>query len=218
MRFLRKPIIPDVIVNQASYSSLEISNIVNKIELLPSILVKGINDFLEMYEALIEIIGVVNFYCKSSSNHLKITNGQPWIIHISDTYQTYQLKEDKPTLVVIRNIHPSTSSELIKSEVVLRPLKLGRSLTSFAKLPNIRSSNVSFLRRSRTFLNSRTTYSNFLALLIKKIKFKKLFKPISINQCHNCQDYDYTQAYCGYPARYVLCSAHHPFIYRCCSV
>jgi len=35
-------------------------------------------------------------------------------------YHPYLLKEDKPTRVVIRILHPSTSTELIKSELEFR--------------------------------------------------------------------------------------------------
>ncbi|KAF0750712.1 Uncharacterized protein FWK35_00014980 [Aphis craccivora] len=78
--------------------------------------------------ALIEIIGVDIFYCKSSSDRLKIQTATPEsyrsLVHFlkeqDSQNHTYQLKEDKPTRVVIRNIHPPTSLELIKSELELR--------------------------------------------------------------------------------------------------
>lgn len=35
-------------------------------------------------------------------------------------FHTFQLKEDKPLRVVIRNLHPTTPSELIKSEIEMR--------------------------------------------------------------------------------------------------
>lgn len=44
-------------------------------------------------------------------------------------YHTYQLKEDKLTRVVIRNLQPSTSTELIKSELALRLFEV-RQVTS----------------------------------------------------------------------------------------
>jgi hypothetical protein len=44
-------------------------------------------------------------------------------------YHTYQLKEDKPTRVVIKNLHASTSTELIQLELELRLFEV-RQVTS----------------------------------------------------------------------------------------
>jgi hypothetical protein len=86
--------------------------------------VKGIINFSDLFSSLIEIIGVDNFFSKSSSECLKIQTANPVsyraLIHFLNTeevqFHTYQLKEDKPTRDVIRNLHMSTSTDLIKSE------------------------------------------------------------------------------------------------------
>lgn len=148
-----KPIILDP--NQASYSAPETSNFVNQIKPPPPIFVKGIIEYLKKREVLIELIGVDNFYCKSSSDRLKIQTANPEsyksLIHFLNEqeaqYHTYQLKEDKPTRVVIRNIHPSTSSELIKSELELRLFEV-RKVTNV--LHKTTKCPPSFLCRSRT--------------------------------------------------------------------
>lgn len=106
------PSIPDS--NQVFYSSTGTANNVNQIKPPPSIFVKGIIDFSKICEALIELIGVDNFHCKSSSDRLKIQTATPEsyrsLVHFlkeqDAQYHTYQLKEDKPTQVFIRNIHP----------------------------------------------------------------------------------------------------------------
>jgi hypothetical protein len=85
--------------------------------------VKGIINFSDLCSSLIEIIGVDNFFCKSSSECLKIQTANPVsyraLIHFlkieEAQFHTYQLKKD-----VIRNLHPSTSTDLIKSELELR--------------------------------------------------------------------------------------------------
>ena len=48
------------------------------------------------------------------------------------------------------------------------------------------------------------------SLLHMKIKVEELYKLKVISQCLNCQDYDHTRAYYGYPSRCVRCSAFHP--------
>lgn len=78
------------------------------------------------------------------------------------------------------------------------------------------------------------------SLLYTKIKVKELYKPRTISQYQNCQDYGHTRSYCGYPPRCVrcenshltsdcakprdslvkcaLCSGSHPVNYRGCNV
>ena len=63
-------------------------------------------------------------------------------------YHTYQLKEDKPTRVVIRNLHPSTSTKLIKSELELRLFEV-RQVTNVLHKINKTPTTIIF-RRPRT--------------------------------------------------------------------
>lgn len=42
-----------------------------------------------------------------------------------------------------------------------------------------------------------------------KIKIEEPYKPKSISQCHNCQQYGHTKAYCGYQPRCVRCGFKH---------
>jgi len=97
------PFIPDS--NQVFYSSTETANNVSQIKPPPPIFLKGIIDFSKGSEALIELIGVDNFYCKFSSDRLKIQTATPEsyrsLVHFlkeqDAQYHTYQLKEDKLT-------------------------------------------------------------------------------------------------------------------------
>ena len=82
--------------------------------------------------SLIEILGVDNFICKSSTDRLKIQTSTPdtyiTLIHFlkdqNAEYHTYQLQQDKTTRVEIRNLHPSTGISLIKSELELREFEV----------------------------------------------------------------------------------------------
>ncbi|KAL4091944.1 hypothetical protein QTP88_026543 [Uroleucon formosanum] len=93
----------------------------------PPIFIKGV-DFLGLCTELINLIGVDNFYCKSTTDKLKIQTLNPdsyrTVVHFlrreKAQFHTYQLNEDKPTRVVLRNLHPSTPTELIKSELEVR--------------------------------------------------------------------------------------------------
>lgn len=89
-----------------------------------SIFIKSIKNFLALCSALVEL-GVNNFVGKSTTNRLKLQTANPIayrkLIHYLKAekaeYHTYQLKEDKPLCVVIRNLNPSTPLDLIKEEL-----------------------------------------------------------------------------------------------------
>jgi len=201
------PIIPDS--NEASCSSPEL-NTCNQIKLPPPIFVKGIINFSELCEALIEIIGVNNFYCKSSSDRLKIQTAIPeayrFLVHFlkekNAQFHTYQLKEDKPTRVVIRNIHPSTSTELEHRLFEVRQITNVLHKTTKRPLP------LFFVDLEPT--EQSNDIFQLSSILHTKIKVEEPYKPKVISQCLNCQDYGHTRTYCGYSARCVRCSSNHP--------
>ncbi|KAL4113122.1 hypothetical protein QTP88_016805 [Uroleucon formosanum] len=206
------PIIPDS--HHASYSRPETSNIVNQIKPPPPIFIKGIIDFSKICEALIELIGVDNFYCKSSSDRLKIqTNPESYrslirFLKEQDAqYHKYQLKEDKTTRVVIRNIHPSTSSELIKSELELRLFEV-RQVTNVLHKTTKHPLLLFFVNLEST--EQSDDIFQLSNVLQTKIKAEEPHKPKIISQCLNCQEYGHTLSYCGYSARCVLCGDSHP--------
>jgi hypothetical protein len=91
----------------------------------PSIFIKHVRDFPELCTELCELIGVDNFQCKSTIDQLKIQTTNPeayrtpvkFLRNEKAQFHTFQLKEDKPTRMVIRNLHPTTPTSLIKSEL-----------------------------------------------------------------------------------------------------
>lgn len=211
----------------------------------PPIFIRGVIDFPGVCTELIELIGVDNFICKSTVDHLKIQTSNPGayrtLVHYLRNQQaefhTFQLKEDKPMRIVIRNLHPSTSTEMIKSELELR-------------LYEVRQVTQVIHRISKTPLPlffvdlEPTDHSNEIfkleSLLHTKIKIEEPHKPKIISQCQNCQAYGHTKAYCGYsprcvrcgddhsssacpnsrqdPMRCALCTGNHPANYRGCTV
>eukprot|EP00102_Acyrthosiphon_pisum_P021172 XP_016658382.1 PREDICTED: nucleic-acid-binding protein from mobile element jockey-like [Acyrthosiphon pisum] len=89
----------------------------------PPIFLKHVEDFPGLCTVLCELIGVDNFQCKSTPDQLKIQTTIPeayrtLVRYLRDEkaqFHTFQLKEDKPTRVVIRNLHPTTPTSLIKN-------------------------------------------------------------------------------------------------------
>lgn len=109
----------------------------------PSIFVRRVEDFPELCKSLIEKIGIENFVCKSFADRLKIQTSTPnayrSLIHFlkkeKAEYHTYQLQQDKPIRVVIRNLHPTTPVSLIKSELEILQFEV-RSVTNILHKTN----------------------------------------------------------------------------------
>jgi len=80
-------------------------NVAVNIKPPPPIFMKGILDFPNFCSALIELIGVDNFFCKSAGYRLQIQTANPesyrvlirYLKESNAEYHTYQLREDKPT-------------------------------------------------------------------------------------------------------------------------
>jgi len=161
-----------------------------------------------------ELIGVDNFYCKSTAERLKIQTSNPEsyrkLVHSikneNAKFHTYQLKEDKPTCEVIRNLHPSTKSDLIKSELVTRLFEV-RQVTQVLHRLTKNPLPLFFVELEST------PHSNEIfqltSLLNTKIKVEEPHKPKAIPQYANCQDYGHTKIYCSYSPRCVRCGYDH---------
>lgn len=91
-------------------------------------------NYLDVCAALIELNGIDNFFCKATADRLKIQTSNPesyraLIKSLKEQdaeFHTYQLKQDKPILVVIRNLHPTTEIDTIKDELVVCLFKVRR--------------------------------------------------------------------------------------------
>jgi hypothetical protein len=215
-----EPLQAEPLITQNSTADMQNSisetpNPVNPTKPPPPIFVKGILNFPDLCAGLIEKIGVDNFFCKSSADSLKIQTANPdayrtlirFLREQNAQFHTYQLREDKPIRVVLRNLHPSTSTELIKSELELRLFEV-RKVTNVLHKTTKSPLPLFFIDLEPTdHSNEIFKLSDFLHT---KIKVEEPYKPKIISQCLNCQDYGHTRAYCGYPSRCVRCSAFHP--------
>lgn len=211
----------------------------------PPIFVKGVQDFPGLCTSLFEILGVENFICKSSTDRLKIQTSTPeayrTLIHFlkdqNAQYHTYQLQQDKPTRVVIRNLHPSTNTSLIKSELEHREFEV-RNVTNVLHKVHKHPLPLFFVDLEPS-PQSNDIYK-LTSMLHTKIKVEEPYKPKIISQCLNCQEYGHTKSYCNYSSRCVqcgdyhqssdctisrdtppkcaLCQGNHPASYRGCSV
>ncbi|KAL4141492.1 hypothetical protein QTP88_004122 [Uroleucon formosanum] len=189
-------------------------NVGIKPTLPPPVFVKRVINFPSLCTELIELIGVDNFSCKSSTDRLKIMTTNPTsyrtLIHFlkqqNAEYHTYQLKEDKPTRVVIRNLHPTTSTALIKSELEQRLFEV-RQVTNVLHKINKHPLPLFFVDLEPT-IHSNDIYK-LTSFIHTKIKVEEPYKPKNISQCIKCQEYGHTKSYCGYSARCVRCGSNH---------
>lgn len=172
-------------------------------------------DFKLLKSKLIELVGDQGFFLKTFQKNIKLqansTDNYRSIIHLLNEepnaqFHTYQLQNEKPYRVVIRNLHPSTSCEEIKS-----------ALENF-NFSVIQVTNV-LQRQTKTPLplffvdlekddNCQSIF-DITAILHTKIKIEEPHKRREIIQCQNCQDYGHTRTYCGYSPRCVRCGENH---------
>ena len=181
----------------------------------PPVFVRGVDDFPEVCKCLVENIGVDNFVCKSSTDRLKIQTSTleayRSLIHFlkekNAEYHTYQLQQDKPIRVVMRNLHPTTPTILVKSELEFLQFEV-RSVTNVLHKTNKNPLPLFFIDLEP--VPSSNDIFKLSSLLHTKIKVEEPYKKKTISQCVNCQEYGHTRSYCGYPSRCVRCGAYHP--------
>ncbi|KAL4084985.1 hypothetical protein QTP88_027838 [Uroleucon formosanum] len=185
----------------------------------PPIFIRGVADFPSLCTELIDLIGVDNFHCKSTTDRLKIQIANPesyrafvqFLRKENAEFHTYQLQEDKPIRVVIRNIHPTTPCKLIKEELVLRLFEVRQVTPVFHRL-NKTPLPLFFVDLEPT--HHSIEIFQLTSLLHTKIIVEEPHKPKTISQCANCQDYGHIKAYCGC----ALCQENHPASYKGCSI
>ncbi|VVC27622.1 Pre-C2HC domain, partial [Cinara cedri] len=176
------------------------TNVESHIKSSPPNFLKGVQDYPGLCTSLIEILGVENYICKSSTDRLKIQISTPeayrTLIHFlkdqNAEYHAYQLQQDKPTRVVIRNLHPSTNTRLIKSELELREFKVRNVTNVLHKVHKIPLPL--FFVDLEPSPQSNAIYK-LISTLHTKIKVEEPYKPKIISQCLNCQEYGHTKSY-----------------------
>lgn len=172
-------------------------------------------DYNLLYKSLINLVGENGFHCKSTQKHTKVQANTPdgyrQIIHFltaqkNAQFHTYQPQDEKPFRVVLRNLHPSTSCEEIKSALenfnlsILQVVNIKQRLTKIA-LP------LFFVDLAKDE-NCKTIF-DITSILHTKIKVEEPHKRRELVQCQNCQDYGHTRSYCNYNSRCVRCGKNH---------
>ncbi|KAL4119135.1 hypothetical protein QTP88_011986 [Uroleucon formosanum] len=161
----------------------------------PPIFVRGVTNYSNLTTAFIELIGVDNFFCKASADRLKIQTANPEsyrsLIHFlkdeGAEYHTYQLKEDKPLRVVIRNLHHTTEPDTIKEELVVRMFDVRRVTNVLHRVT--KAPLPLFFVDLEPQIKSNEIFQ-LTSLLHTKIRVEEPYKSKILSQCINCQEYD----------------------------
>jgi hypothetical protein len=181
----------------------------------PPIFVHGVTDYPKMIQALTAIVEAEQYTTKAMANNVIKINVNTVEMYrevvrfMKDSniiYHTYQLKEDKPYRVVIRNLHHTIPIEYIKEDLQKAGFKV-RNITNIThrvtKLPL-----PMFYVDLEPAGNNKEIYNlRFLNNLV--IKVEPPHKTTNIVQCTRCQQYNHTKAYCNLPYKCVKCGKPH---------
>lgn len=202
------------LLNQSTNANTEVDQI-QKTPLPSPIFAGNIEDFVKLRTDLINLIGTQNFTFKSTSNNLKIETKNSnayrevskYLKNKKIEHHTYQAREDRAFRVVIRNLHPSTST----SEVGIAINEIGYSVRNVSNVlhkTSKRALPLFFVDLDPAGINN--SIFHLKELLNTKIKVEEPYKRREIIQCINCQEYGHSKRYCAHPPRCVRCAGNHP--------
>lgn len=184
-----------------------------KIKPPPPIFVRGLLDFAAFRTVLINLVGINNFFVKSTSKNLKIQSSNSdsyrsiikYLKESKAEYHTFQAQEDKSFRIVVRNLHPSTPTVDIGIAIqeigyTVRSVTNVLHKTTKSKLP------IFFVDLEPAEINLDIFRLN--SIINTKIKIEEPYKRREIIQYINCQEYGHSKTYCAYPSRCVRCNSN----------
>jgi len=185
-----------------------------KIKPPPPIFVRGLLDFAAFRTVLINLVGINNFFVKSTSKNLKIQSSNSdtyrsiikYLKESKAEYHTFQAQEDKSFRIVVRNLHPSTPTV----DIGIAIQEIGYTVRSVTNVLHKTTKNklpIFFVDLEPAEINQDIFHLN--SILNTKIKIEEPYKRREIIQCINCQEYGHSKTYCAYPSRCVRCNSNH---------
>ena len=122
-------------------------------------------------------------------------------------FHTYQLKQERPFRVVLRNIHHSANLDELKFEL----LKLGHEVINISNIRHRISKNLLslFFIDLKQKSNNKQIY-NINRLMNSAVKIEPPLTRKEIVKCKRCERYGHTQKYCNHNCRCVKCAGTHP--------
>lgn len=180
----------------------------------PPIFVQKVAYIKPLYD-LLNNIAPDNYTLKSlSNNQVKIQVNSPEMYSATikaltekqTEFHTYQLKQSRGFRVVIRNIHPSTELEDIKTEIQ----KLGHVVKNVSNIKQNRTKKCLplFNIELESKPNNKDIYQ-ITKLLNSIVKVESPNPKRDVLQCQRCQHFGHTRKYCHRNPRCVKCAGNH---------
>ena len=122
---------------------------------------------------------------------------------LNANFHTYQLKQERPFRVVLRNIHHSADLDELKFEL----LKHGHEVTNISNMRHrITKNPLSLFFIDIKQKNNNKEIYNVNRLMNSIVKIEPPLVKKEIVQCTRCQRYDHTQKYCNHNFGCVKCA------------
>ena len=181
----------------------------------PPIFIDDVIHIQTMIKSIEKDINKEDYKVKINNNHVKILPTNPDAYRkltkllkiLNANLHIYQLKQERPFLVVLRNIHHSANLGELKFEI----LKYGHEVTNINNIRHRITKNPLslFFIDMKQKSNNKEIY-NPNRLMNSIVKIEPLFVKKEIVQCKRCQRYGHTQKYCNHNFRCVKCAGSHP--------
>ena len=181
----------------------------------PPIFVDDVIDIQAMVKSIEKDINKEDYKLKINNDQVKILPANPdsykkiikLLKSLNAYFHTYQLKQERPFRVVLRNIHYSANLDELKFEL----LKLGHEVVNISNIRHRISKNPLslFFVDLKQNSNNKQIY-NIKQLMNSIVKIEPPLIKKEIVQCKRCQRYGHTQKYCNHNFRCVKCAGTHP--------
>lgn len=189
-------------------------NPARKSPLPPPIFLQDVTNFLLMVQEITKIIGQTFIAKTLARNAVKITvkdidSFRKLVRELNArkiSFFTYQLKSEKAFRVVVRGLHSSIKPDDIKVAIdeqgfIVRSVSNIRHIKTKEPLPL-------FFVDLEPDENNKSIY-DLRTLLHMRIQVESPRPKKEVVQCHRCQRYGHTRAYCSLPFACVKCGAEH---------
>lgn len=201
-------------INDVANVQMQTENIIQPPTPPPIFIITKV-DYLNFCNQIKILVGNEEFLCKTTTKNLKLILKSPHsfrqVIKLlndkSVEYFTYQAKEDKSYRVVLKNLHPTTPTELITQDLE----NLGFSVRN---VTNIKKKNENSNPLPLFYIDLNPAPNNPEIFKLKTLchSIVKIEEPHSrrdLPQCHRCQNYGHTRTYCNRTPRCVRCGQAH---------
>ena len=179
------------------------------------IFINDVIDIQSMIKTIEKDISKEEYKLKINNNHVKILPTHPdayrkltkLLKTLNAKFHTYQLKQERPFRVVLRNIHHSVDLDELKCELSNH----GHEVTNISNIKHRITENPLslFFIDLKQKTNNKEIY-NINRLMNSIVKFEPPLVKKEIIQCKRCQRYGHTQKYRNHNFRCVKCAGSHP--------